>query len=100
MFTENERLRPAPGSCNGQLPYHCTPDRFEGRKPSKSRTCSIVISVRTLSKLTPGTAAPHSLTARLSVQGPFRSLTLYGERERSSSNDQSARCQPAGVRQS
>jgi hypothetical protein len=42
-------------ACNGQVPYHCTPDRFEGWKPSKSNTCSIVISLRTVSKSTPGT---------------------------------------------
>ena len=81
-------------SCNGQLPYHCTPDRFEGWNPSKFRTCSIVISARTLSKSTPGTVVPHSLRAvvedvRSTLMGkcsartvPFPLHTLYGERER------------------
>jgi len=71
----------APGldSCNGQLPYHCALDRFEGWNPSKLRTCSIVISARTLSKSTPREVVPHSVTrqlgALLTVPFPF---SLWG----------------------
>ena len=83
-FTENERRWPDGEACNGQLPYHCTPERFEGWKPSKTYNCSLVISLRTVSKPTPGTVVPHSPTAWLGAQGPFRSLSSpEKERERS-----------------
>ena len=101
-FTENERRRSLGlDSCNGQLPYHCTPDRFEGSNPSKFGTCPIVISARTLSKSTPGTVVPHSVTRRLGAHGPFRSLyiSLWGTGT-APSIDQFRRCQPAGGRQS
>jgi hypothetical protein len=78
-FTENERRpRLDVGSCNGQLPYHCAPDRFEGWNPSRLRTCSIEISVRTLLKSTPGMVVPDSATRRLgalwTVPFPFLSM--------------------------
>jgi hypothetical protein len=48
-FTENKRSRRDVDSCNGQLPYRCTPDRVEGWNRSKLSACSILISVRTVS---------------------------------------------------
>jgi hypothetical protein len=65
-FTANERRRRrGVGSCNGQLPYHCAPDRFEGWNPSRFSTCSIVISVRMLSKSTLGAVLPRCVMRRL-----------------------------------
>ena len=78
------------------IPLH--PESIRGWNPSKFGTCSIVISARTLSKSTPGTVVPHSVLRRLNAQGPLHSLSLYGERERLSSLDQSRCCQPASVR--
>ena len=40
---------------------------------------------------------PHSVRALLVARGPFRSRSLYREREQPSSLDQPRRCQPAGV---
>ena len=52
-----------------------TRERFEGLKPSKTYTCSIVISLRTVSKSIPGTVVPDSPTAWLVFKQrsvPFR----------------------------
>jgi hypothetical protein len=65
--------RPGGVQRTGSLPLH--PDRFDGWKPSKFNTCSLVISLRTVSKSTPGTVVPHAPTAWLGAQGPFRSLS-------------------------
>jgi hypothetical protein len=59
-FTEHERARRDVDLCNGRLRCHCTPDQVEGWSRSKLSTRSILISVRTLSKSTPGTILPRS----------------------------------------
>ena len=70
------------------------------RSRASVRTCSIVISRRSLSKSIPGMAflgACRVCGVRQRRFGPFRSLFLY----RGNGNDpawrQSTRCQPAGV---
>ena len=56
---------PRPGLVQRAASVRLRPDRFEGWNPDRLDTCSIVISVRTLSKSTLGTVLPRCVMRRL-----------------------------------